>query len=155
MRKSIAVLSLASTSVLNADMASAITDDIVQIYRGVQHCLELRRKYIRISLQRSYDNPKNNVSHWKIYPEPPRPRWTYNADDNTWHDHKNDMPKLGVGQDFKIEDCEIPSRDSKRFEMVDGVYQVYPDADGMTSLFPSNTSNRASCACAYPSRVLS
>src|SRR5438552_403811 len=82
--------------------------DIVQICHGVQCCLELRRKYIRVSLQRDYDNPKNNIDRWKIYPEPPKPRWTYNAEDNTWQDHKYDQPKVPVGEDFEISDFQIP-----------------------------------------------
>jgi AMP deaminase len=111
----------------DVDVESAITDDMIQIYRGVQHCLELRNKYIRISLQRSHDNPKNNVDHWKIYPEPPRPRWTYNADDNTWQDHKHDLAKVGVGQDFDMKECEIPREDGRTFNADAGVYQVFDE----------------------------
>jgi AMP deaminase len=111
----------------DVDVESAITDDMIQIYRGVQHCLELRNKYIRISLQRSHDNPKNNVDHWKIYPEPPRPRWTYNADDNTWQDHKHDLAKVGVGQDFDMKECEIPGEDGRTFNADAGVYQVFDE----------------------------
>ena len=114
------------------DIHSAITDDIIQIYHGVQHCLELRRKYIRASLQRTSDNPKNNIDHWKIYPPPPPPRWTYHADTNTWQDHKHDLPKLAVGEEFDIDDCQIPGPDSKIFKLEAGVYQVFPDQHGMT-----------------------
>jgi hypothetical protein len=112
------------------DLQSAITDDIVLIYKGVQHCLDLRRKYIRVSLQRSHDNPKNNVDHWKIYPEPPRPRWTYNADDGSWQDHKHDIPKLGIGEDFTASEIPIPEPHHNVFRMESGVYQVYPYEDG-------------------------
>lgn len=115
------------------DIHSAITDDIIQIYHGVQHCLDLRRKYIRASLQRSSDNPKNNLDHWKIYPPPPPPRWTYNAETNTWQDHKQDIPKLDVGQDFDIDDCEIPGPDPKVYKLEAGVYQVFPDQQCMFS----------------------
>ena len=109
------------------DVQSAITDDIIQIYHGVQHCLELRRKYIRISLQRDHDNPKNNIDRWKILPEPPKPRWTYNAEDNTWQDHKYDYPKIGVGEDFNFGDFSIAGADRMTFRLEAGVYQVCPD----------------------------
>lgn len=134
----------------------AITDDIVQIYNGVQHCLDLRRKYIRTSLQRSYDNPKNNVDRWRIYPDPPKPRWTYNAEDNKWVDHKNDLPKLGGGEDFNFKECAIPGADSKTFRLDNGVYQVYPDD---TSTRPSDLiadiSCGTNCCCSDAERVLS
>lgn len=106
----------------------------MNIYRGVQHCLELRNKYIRISFQRSYDNPKNNIEHWKVLPEPPKPRWTFNAGDNTWQDHKHDLPKLGIGEDFNISDFEIPGPDSKTFKVEAGVYQVSVENDGNSVL---------------------
>ena len=115
------------------DIHSAITDDIIQIYQGVQHCLDLRRKYIRASLQRSSDNPKNNLDHWKLYPPPPPPRWTYNAETNTWQDHKQDIPKVDVGHDFDINDCEIPGPDPKIYKLEAGVYQVFPDQQCMFS----------------------
>ena len=110
---------------LISDVHAAITDDIVEIYRGVHNCLELRRHYIRTSLQGYNDNPKNNVDHWKILPKPPKPRWTYNAEDNTWQDHEHDYPKLGVGADFKMSDFEIPGPDRKMCRLEAGVYQVF------------------------------
>jgi AMP deaminase len=120
---------------LQKDVRAAITDDIVQIYTGVQHCLDLRSKYIKTSLQESSDNPKNNVLHWKIYPEPPKPRWTYNVEDGTWQDHKHDLPKLRVGEDFKIEEGHIAEQDiTKEFRLEQGVYQVYT-RDQSTLLF--------------------
>jgi len=111
-------------------IASAITDDIVQIYSGVQHCLDLRHKYIAISLQRNGDNPKNNVNHWNIYPPPPSPRWVFNPDTNTWEDHKHDIPKIGVGEDFDFTKCQIPGPDRRVFKLETGVYQVYGDEKG-------------------------
>jgi len=115
---------------LTLDLQHAITDDIVAIYTGVQHCLNLRNKYIKISLQRGFDNPKNNVEKWKIYPEPPPPRWLFNPETNAWEDHKHDHPKLGVGEDFHMDQCEIPEKDPKVFKLENGVYQVYNDKNG-------------------------
>jgi AMP deaminase len=123
----------------------AITDDIVQIYNGVQHCLDLRRKYIRTSLQRSYDNPKNNVDRWRIYPDPPKPRWTYNAEDNIWVDHKHDLPKLGVGEDFNVKEIPIPGPDTKTFRLDNGVYQIYSDGESSSLDFIADSSFGTNC----------
>jgi hypothetical protein len=142
------------SGVLISDIQAAITDDIVQIYRGVQHCLDLRRKYIRTSLQRSYDNPKNNVDHWKIYPEPPKPRWTYNAEDNTWQDHKYDYPKVGVGEDFRMSDFEIPGPGDKTYRLEAGVYQVF-DENCNTNWGDADGSCGTYCGRANATRLLS
>lgn len=129
----------------NLDLRRAITDDIVQIYNGVQHCLDLRKKYIRTSLQRSHDNPKNNVDRWRIYPSPPKPRWTYNAEDNMWVDHKNDLPKLGIGEDFDIKQAPVPGPDTKNFRVDNGVYQVYSDDESGPSNFVADCSCGTNC----------
>ncbi|KAL8798633.1 MAG: hypothetical protein Q9182_006508 [Xanthomendoza sp. 2 TL-2023] len=44
----------------------------------IQRVLDLRRKYIELSLQRPGDNPKDQPD-WKVYPEPPKPVWTHDA----------------------------------------------------------------------------
>lgn len=137
------------------DVHSAITDDIVRIYHGVQHCLDLRRKYVRTSLQRSNDNPKNNVDRWNIYPPPPPPRWTCNPEDGTWKEHKNDYTKCGVGEDFNFEDCHIPSTDPRFFYLQDGVFQVYPDENCKIYDCIAYGSNRAHLPSPYTARVLS
>ncbi|KAL8730610.1 MAG: hypothetical protein Q9166_003923 [cf. Caloplaca sp. 2 TL-2023] len=41
----------------------------------IQKVLDLRHKYIELSLQRPHDNPKDHPD-WKVYPEPPKPVWT-------------------------------------------------------------------------------
>ena len=103
----------------------------------MQRCLDLRRKYIARSLQRPSDNPKNNVDRWRIYPPPPRPRWTYNEETGSWQDHKDDFPKMGVGEDFNMRDCAVPGRDVKVFRLDAGVYQVFADEKGF-SLLPDD-----------------
>lgn len=51
-----------------------ITSELSAIYANVQKVLEIRHKYIRLSLQGQGDNPKDEPS-WPIYPPPPRPVW--------------------------------------------------------------------------------
>src|SRR5271163_4880641 len=128
-----AILVFCLCFISDIDIESAITDDIVQIYHGVQHCLELRKKYILASLQRTHDNPKNSVDHWNIYPPPPKPRWTYNSEDNTWQDHKHEYTKYKVGEEFEFKDCEIPGSDNKIYKCENGVFQVYANE---SSIYP-------------------
>ncbi|KAI2625125.1 hypothetical protein GGS21DRAFT_531416 [Xylaria nigripes] len=52
-----------------------ITAELSAIFRNIQQVLEIRHKYIRLSLQRDGDNPKDGSS-WQIYPPPPEPAWT-------------------------------------------------------------------------------
>ncbi|KAK2624304.1 hypothetical protein QTJ16_006254 [Diplocarpon rosae] len=51
-----------------------ITSELSTIYTNIQKILDLRHKYMRLSLQQDGDNPKDDPS-WKIYPPPPEPAW--------------------------------------------------------------------------------
>ena len=55
-----------------------VTAELSAIYSNIQNILDIRHKYIRLSLQGSGDNPKDDPS-WNIYPPPPEPAWN---DDN-------------------------------------------------------------------------
>ncbi|KAI0404965.1 hypothetical protein F4802DRAFT_564945 [Xylaria palmicola] len=52
-----------------------ITAELGAIFQNIQKVLDIRHKYIRLSLQRDGDNPKDDPS-WQIYPPPPEPAWT-------------------------------------------------------------------------------
>ncbi|GAB1311371.1 AMP deaminase [Madurella fahalii] len=52
-----------------------ITAELSTIFKSIQKVLDIRRKYIRLSLQGPNDNPKDDPS-WNIYPPPPEPAWT-------------------------------------------------------------------------------
>lgn len=52
-----------------------ITAELSTIFKNVQKILDFRHKYIRLSLQRDSDNPKDDPS-WEIYPPPPEPAWS-------------------------------------------------------------------------------
>lgn len=56
-----------------------VTAELRTVFKGIQRILELRRKYIRLSLQGPHDNPKDDPS-WNIYPAPPEPAWTEERD---------------------------------------------------------------------------
>lgn len=51
-----------------------ITAELSTIFKNIQKIIDIRHKYIRLSLQRDGDNPKDDPS-WDIYPPPPEPAW--------------------------------------------------------------------------------
>ena len=51
-----------------------IAPELTAIYSNIQRILDVRQKYIRLSLQGSDDNPKDGPD-WQIYPPPPEPAW--------------------------------------------------------------------------------
>jgi AMP deaminase len=53
---------------------SQVTEELSAIYTNIQKVLDIRHKYIRLSLQGPSDNPKDDPS-WRIYPPPPEPSW--------------------------------------------------------------------------------
>ena len=58
---------------------SDISPELSEISTNIRRVLELRHRYIRLSLQGPEDNPRD-WDDWKIYPPPPQP---------TWDEHKN------------------------------------------------------------------
>lgn len=52
-----------------------ITAELSAIFQNIQKVLDIRHKYIRLSLQRDGDNPHDDPA-WQIYPPPPEPAWT-------------------------------------------------------------------------------
>ncbi|KAK8126292.1 AMP deaminase [Apiospora kogelbergensis] len=51
-----------------------IAAELSTIFQNIQKILDTRHKYIRLSVQRDGDNPKDDPS-WDIYPSPPEPAW--------------------------------------------------------------------------------
>ncbi|KAL2066541.1 hypothetical protein VTL71DRAFT_2612 [Oculimacula yallundae] len=51
-----------------------ITSELSTIYTNIQKILDIRHKYIRLSLQQDGSNPRDEPN-WKIYPPPPEPAW--------------------------------------------------------------------------------
>lgn len=72
---------------------------------------------------------------WKIYPPPPPPHWHWKpAEDGVKPESSNTTGLGGSGsssggrdsQAFKFEECEIPGKDPRTFEINDeGVYEVW------------------------------
>lgn len=57
-----------------ADSDARITEELRAIYTNIQKILDVRHKYMRLSLQGEGDNPKDEPN-WDIYPPPPEPAW--------------------------------------------------------------------------------
>jgi AMP deaminase len=120
---------------------AVITAELASIYSNIQRVLDIRHKYIRVSLQKTGDNPKDDPG-WKIYPPPPEPHWDHDkaatgqnnmsdsaileADDNTTT-KRHRKPGQDIGSDFVMEDLlPLPDADEMTFRMdSQGVFQVY------------------------------
>lgn len=125
---------------------SSITAELSAIYANIQKVLDLRHKYIRLSLQRAFDNPKDD-SAWRIYPSPPEPVWNDTSKErrnagatsmqNSGVLEPNEQPKpprkmgTNIGEDFHLEDClPVPGPSEMLFRLDDsGVFQVYETAE--------------------------
>ena len=51
-----------------------ISPELSAISINIKRVLDIRHKYIKLSLQRPGDNPKDDPD-WRIYPPPPNPTW--------------------------------------------------------------------------------
>ncbi|CRK19706.1 hypothetical protein BN1708_000371, partial [Verticillium longisporum] len=59
-----------------SDTEPHITSELSSISKDIQDILDMRRKYIELSLQGPDDNPKDQ-DDWEIYPPPPEPAWAH------------------------------------------------------------------------------
>ncbi|KAI7846983.1 hypothetical protein BDC45DRAFT_38185 [Circinella umbellata] len=97
------------SSVTNTTQGIGVVDDLQKVYEKLHTCLDIREKYINRSLQRFEDDPRNK-DDWIIYPS---------------GESTADSP-AAVGDNFSIEECEIPGDHEYTFGMgTEGVYQVY------------------------------
>lgn len=125
---------------------ASITAELIAIYSNIQTILDLRHKYIDLSLQRPFDNPKDDVS-WKMYPPAPEPAWDHSkgsksqgsmfgsktfehesqAGTTSTHQISGRKPGHDIGEDFDMDDLlPLPPRDSRTFRMdSSGVFQVF------------------------------
>ena len=128
-----------------------ITSELSEIYTNVQKILDKRHKYIRLSLQESGANPKDDPN-WSIYPPPPEPAWnddyvTGNLLSESGSAHlsrvQTDAGEFGtastlsarkrrraghdIGADFDFDDMlPLPEESEMVFKLDEGgVYQVY------------------------------
>jgi AMP deaminase len=118
-----------------------VTAELSAIYTNIQRILDMRHKYMRLSLQGPDDNPKDEPS-WPIYPPHPNPSWDHDKPATNMsnsmvmdRDGPPETPtrrrgrKLGqdIGEDFFMDDLlPLPDASEMTFELDEsGVYQVY------------------------------
>ena len=112
----------------------SVTSELSAIYTNVQKVLDIRHKYIRLSLQQPSDNPKDDPS-WSIYPPPPEPVWDEEKDRPMATQSTTPSPttrkrrKAGqnIGEDFDMMDIiPLPEETEMIYKLDEtGVYQVY------------------------------
>ncbi|WPG97841.1 Hypothetical protein R9X50_00062200 [Acrodontium crateriforme] len=118
---------------LDAPGDSGVTSELTAIYSNIQKILDIRHKYMRLSLQGPTDNPRDDPA-WKIYPPMPEPSWLENKEsangtDSTTKKTPKRPRKMGqdIGEDFALEDClPCPETGEMKYKLDEaGVYQVY------------------------------
>lgn len=122
---------------LGAPNDSSVTSELNAIYTNIQKILDIRHKYMRLSLQLPTDNPRDDAER-KIYPPMPEPVWHDNKERaNHVHDAEPQTPirkprKMGhdIGEDFNIDDClPLPDASEMTFELDHtGIFQVYENS---------------------------
>ncbi|KAJ4290161.1 AMP deaminase [Collariella sp. IMI 366227] len=117
-----AVAGIGSSTFMDAD--PSINAELSAIFKNVQKVLDIRHKYIRLSLQGPGDNPKDDPS-WNIYPAPPEPAHGLGSPHKS-HGRRR-KPGQDVGEDFDMEDLlPLPGSTEMTYQLDDnGVYQVY------------------------------
>ncbi|KAL9086931.1 MAG: hypothetical protein Q9159_003892 [Coniocarpon cinnabarinum] len=121
---------------------SYIESELRAIYTEITKVLDIRHKYLRLSLQRSLDNPKD-APDWKIYPPPPQPVWDHQEQERL-SDNRDGTSQLrsprtkrkqgqNIGEDFEFEDLlPLPEASEMSFKLdSSGVYQVYETAKSL------------------------
>jgi len=122
---------------------SSVMSELNAIYTNIQKILDIRHKYMRLSLQGPDDDPRNDPG-WEIYPPMPEPVWHGNkerqygtADDEEHEDDDLQIPakrprKMGqdIGEDFNIEDClPVPGEAEMMYQLDEkGIFQVYENS---------------------------
>ena len=135
---------------VDAQHDSSVTSELNAIYTNIQKILDLRHKYIRLSLQGHMDNPRDDPG-WNIYPPMPEPVWHGNKERQN-HNADGQLPespktpkasqtlpkkarKMGhdIGDDFDFEEClPVPEAAEMTYKLDDqGIYQVYENAKAL------------------------
>ncbi|KAL4802642.1 hypothetical protein BDV18DRAFT_147064 [Aspergillus unguis] len=129
------VMNLASDS-------DTVTSELNAICRKIRGLLDLRSKYIGLSLQTLENNP-NNSPDWTIYPPPPEPAWGEDKETVKVTDEfrpEQGRRKMGerIGEDFDLAECmPLPDKSDWVFELDESsVYQVYESRGAATAKKP-------------------
>lgn len=97
----------------HANNDANVTAELSAIYTNVQRILDIRHKYVRLSLQEPGDNPKDDPD-WSIYPPPPEPVW----------DEENNRPVATQSKATSLNNSQILRPD-------DNAYPSWPQQSGV------------------------
>ncbi|KAI7440607.1 AMP deaminase [Hortaea werneckii] len=134
---------------LDAMNDSSVTSELHAISSNIQKVLDLRHKYIRLSLQGPDDNPRDQPG-WNLYPpypdqagqdgndaKPSGQRSQTNSQNNSPGHTPGQTPRIkprkgrkygqDIGEDFSLDDClPVPGPAEMTYKLDEnGVYQVY------------------------------
>ena len=117
---------------------SYIESELRTMYGEIAKVRDIRHKYLRLSLQRPHDNPKD-APDWRIYPEPPQPVWNHQGQERHDGTAGPRSPKRSrkqgrdIVEDFDLEDLlPLPEASEMTFELdSEGVYQVYETTESL------------------------
>ncbi|KAI7296965.1 AMP deaminase [Hortaea werneckii] len=133
----------------HAFRVGCVTSELHAIYSNIQKVLDLRHKYIRLSLQGPDDNPRDQQG-WNLYPpypdqaaqdgndaKPSGQRSQNNSQNNSPGHTPGQTPRIkpkkgrkygqDIGEDFSLDDClPVPGPAEMTYKLDEnGVYQVY------------------------------
>ncbi|GMM52043.1 AMP deaminase [Starmerella bacillaris] len=122
--------------ILNETDAEEI-QELQKMYFSVNKAIEVRRRFMELSLQDETKNPKN-LPGWKIYPPPPEPEY----DAVTKQFNKKSTEKHApedIGNKFCLSDIAIPDKNDYEYRLnKDGVFEAFAkDADEPLVKVPS------------------
>ena len=111
---------------------AAITSELAGIYASVREILDLRHRFMGVSLQEEGHNPKDSPD-WEIYPPPPEPFWNEENNPISPGEDGKKLPKKGrkpgqdIGEDFDMEDVfPLPNASELDFELDEAcIFQVF------------------------------
>lgn len=121
-----------------AESDTYVKSELGAIYSNITQVLDIRHKYIRLSLQSAHSNPKDEPG-WRIYPEPPQPTSNLEGTAGDGGSQKSDAgkalrsprrsrkPGTDIGEDFEFDDL-LPLPEAAEMEFTldgSGVFQVY------------------------------
>ncbi|QKX53932.1 uncharacterized protein TRUGW13939_01012 [Talaromyces rugulosus] len=128
-----------------------VTVELEIVCDKIRKLLELRNKYMELSLQNPGSNPVDSPN-WRIYPSPPEPAWdngkelkkdqenanptaadSFGAEQTDTTSGARKVRKMGqdIGEDFDMDDLlPLPEKSPLKFQLdSNSVYQVYEDSE--------------------------
>ncbi|KAJ3030264.1 UNVERIFIED_CONTAM: AMP deaminase [Siphonaria sp. JEL0065] len=101
-----------------------LSEELQGIFQNLKKCLELRKKYMHLSLQCPGDNPKD-LDDWEVYPPHVK---------TSSYDNPTDKEEIAKAHTFVLEECKIPGKEDRNRVYginAEGTYQIYENESDM------------------------